>query len=165
MPTSAIVALANITLGSTASSVSFGSIPATYRDLRLVVQATTSGANAAGFTLNGDATNGNYSWVQIFGDGSSAVSNSGTGASGILPFTPNQNFSTTVASIVTLDVMDYSAVNKHKSMLYRTNRADAVTNAIAARWANTAAVTTLTVSAISVNFAIGSTFSLFAIVS
>jgi len=162
---SAMVALANLTLGSAQATVTFSSIPATYRDLRLVVQATTSGANAAGFTLNSDATNGNYSWVQMFGDGSSAVSNSGSGASGILPFTPNQNFSTTVPSIVTLDVMDYSATDKHKSMLYRTNRADAVTTAIAARWANTAAVTTLTVNAISVNFVIGSTFALYGVVS
>jgi len=161
----AMVALANLTLGSAQASVTFSSIPATYRDLRLVVQATTSGANAAGFTLNSDATNANYPWVQVFGEGTTAVSNSGAGASGILPFTPNQNFSTTVPSIVTLDVMDYSVTDKHKSMLYRTNRADAVTTAIAARWTNTAAVTTLTVSAISVNFAIGSTFALYGIVS
>ena len=43
-PVSTYVALATTTLGATASSVTFSSIPATYRDLVLVTNAQTTTA-------------------------------------------------------------------------------------------------------------------------
>jgi len=153
----AMVALANLTLTGSQTTITFSNIPATFRDLRLVV-------NAGGISddiliqFNGDGGS-NYSRVYMFGQSSGAVS--GTGGttfisagyigSGLTPFT--------------FDVMDYSATNKHKSTLSRSSDT-AVVGAVAGRWASTSAVTSMTVYRAGVNvFSAGSTLSLYAIVS
>ena len=60
MPTPTYTPLATVTLGTAASSVTFSSIPATYRDLILVVNATTSADGIPSLRFNGDSGN-NYS--------------------------------------------------------------------------------------------------------
>jgi len=72
---SAMVALATTTLGSAASSITFGSIPATYRDLRIVVSVRSDSVNSpyaqCRLQFNAD-TGSNYPTVEMTGDGSSA---------------------------------------------------------------------------------------------
>ena len=160
---SAMTALATVTLGSTASSVTFGSIPATYRDLRLVIQASvTSGSVNNQFRLNSDAT-GTYNWVGMGGTGSSALSNSGSSqTTGALDY---YGYLDSGLTVTTFDLLDYSATDKHKSGLVRANNAGNGTTANAVRWASTAAVTTLQVFPSSSTYTAGSVFSLYGIVS
>jgi hypothetical protein len=61
--------------------------------------------------------------------------------------------------------MDYSATDKHKTVLTRNNITDNNVTAIASRWANTAAITSVTVLSPSSTITSGSTISLYAIVS
>jgi hypothetical protein len=168
MPTPTYTPLANVTLGSSAASVTFSSIPATYRDLILVVanlSATTS--NTLYARLNGD-TGSNYSYVVANGDSVGARSQSSTDGNGLLMGSTYQGLPTSGVAQSVLQIMDYSATDKHKTGLARygsAGRGDV--DMSASRWANTAAVTSITVrvSGVSVNINSGTTLNLFGVIS
>jgi len=77
-----------VELASSASSITFSSIPQDYDDLMILVSArsTRTGANQDLFLMNPNATTGSFSQVILFGDGSTATSSQGTtNAVGYLP--------------------------------------------------------------------------------
>lgn len=155
----AMVALANITLGSSAATVTFGSIPATYRDLRLVIGGSTSASAAFYIRLNADSGT-NYNDVAMYGDGTTAGSNSrSNNSSGYI------GIADTAINTTTVDVMDYSATDKHKSWLSRGNAAGTRTESRAGRWANTAAVTSLMVATDTGTLTVGTVISLYGILA
>lgn len=160
----AMVALANLTLGSAQASVTFASIPtgSTYRDLRLVVNGATSAEGNIYIQVNGD-TASNYSQVNMRGFGSSS-----TGSSSSTATTIQSNYSTglqtTSRAINTYDFMDYAVTDKHKTILIRANHPDEV-DALAARWASTSAISSILIGSGGGNFTTGSTFTLYGIVS
>jgi hypothetical protein len=165
MPTPTYTPLATVTLASGASSVTFSSIPATYRDLVLVSVVAQVNNTGHQMRANGD-TGSNYSLVQMFGDGSTATSNSGT----LAYFTPfvNNNPATNTGSPVMgmTQIMDYSATDKHKTILCTNSGLSGLSPMVARsafRWANTAAITTLVAFAVSGDIAAGSTFNLYGI--
>ena len=160
MATPTYTAIASITLGSSASSVTFSSIPQDYRDLVLVV--TGEGSSATSFYalyFNAD-TGANYSRVEMSGTGSGTSSSS---PSNLVPITHNA----TSESTTILQIMDYSATDKHKTVLYRNNSVDyPIVKAGAGRWASTSAVTSLEVEGTSgVTLTAGSTLALWGIAS
>ena len=158
MPTSAMTALATITLGSAQSTVTFSSISGAYRDLMLVVNATnTASATNLRMTINSDS-GANYPYVVMEGDGASAVSASSTALTYMLV-----GVSQTTATMQRIQIMDYSATDKHKSILSRSDYPGGATNAIAARWTNTSAITNLVVFPGASSFAAGSTFTLYGV--
>jgi hypothetical protein len=61
--------------------------------------------------------------------------------------------------------MDYSATDKHKTVLVRSNAASTGVEAIAQRWASTAAITSILVFPSTGSWAAGGTFSLYGIVA
>lgn len=159
MPSSTYTALATLTLASTDSSISFASIPATYRDLVIVIDGTISagGGEVVRVNFNGDGTSGNYPAVYMDGAGS------GSGTSS----TDNRRFGLIYATRTNIiaQLNDYSATDKNKTWLSRANGANNAVFASAGRWANNAAIHTVTIFPDANSFAIGSTFSLFGIVS
>lgn len=158
MPTSTYTPLAEITLGSSAASVSFSSVSQIYRDLVLVMSVKTTGSNTlARLTFNSDTAT-NYSRVNMVGNGSTATSSSESADNGIFAC----DVSSSDFYVQINQIMDYSATDKHTSVLTRTAREDR-TIALAQRWANTAAVTTATITIAAGTFAAGSTFSLFGV--
>jgi len=159
MPTPTYIPLQTITLGSAASSVTFASIPATYRDLVLVINGAmpTSGGEVYA-RLNSDSGS-NYSAVRMTGNGSSSSSAALT--SNRLGF-----FYTTGSELanVIVSLMDYSATDKHKTTLSRGSQAAG--RGVAAwgsRWANADAVTTIAIYHEGGDYPSGVTFSLYAI--
>jgi hypothetical protein len=161
MPTPTYTALANITLGSSAGSVSFSSIPATYRDLVVIITAQRTGSPTnMGLRFNGDSGS-NYSNVYMTGTGSTTAAGAFT-ATGIqldvYPYPPSSGF-----NIYRLDIMDYSATDKHKTILRRTDEVANSTEAGAHRWANTAAITSMTFTLANLNT--GSSLALYGIAS
>lgn len=163
--TDAMVALYSTTLAAATSSVTIAGIPTTgYRDLRLVVSIKhTTGSRYTIMRINGDAGT-NYPEIQMYANGSTASSGAGTGAA--VALLNNFYESSTEFTIGTIDIFDYSQTNKHKSILVRSNLASSAVNVMAARWASTAAINSLTFIATdggSNDFAIGSTFELFGI--
>lgn len=161
MPKKTYTQINSVTLATASSSVTFGSIPQNFRDLVLIVNATnTVGANYNSLArLNGDTGNNNPS-VIMQGQGTSTAS-----------FTRNADGAAQIGwsnsggnSAIIAQFMDYSATDKHKTILSRNNTQSDRVNAIAARWTNTSAVTSITVlSEGGANWASGGTFTLYGI--
>jgi hypothetical protein len=159
VPTATYIALANTTLGSASSSVTFSSIPATYRDLVLVINATTTADSYYFYELNGDTNAGAYERIRMIGFGSGSGSSSAA-SNNILADTS----STTPLSDI-LQWNDYSATDKQKCLLVRGNLSSYAVMTTLSRWTSTNAVTSIKILAASTTFKSGSTFSLFGIVS
>lgn len=170
MPTPTYTPLANITLGSSASIVSFTSISQSYRDLIFIVNITgvTGTPTNIGsiFRINGDS-GANYGEVAMTGNGSSASSGGAPGQNQ-LPL-PTAELST--PSMTKLDFLDYSATDKHKTVLTRGDRPDNQTTARVGRWSSTSAITSITFYApdyfvgTADTWNAGSTFALYGIAS
>lgn len=158
---SAYVPLANITVSVAAATITVSSISQSYRDLILVGSPIFTASGSTTFRFNNDSGS-NYDAVLMVGNGStvSSPTNPGTNIQ-----TWNNPQSSSVVMQFVFQVMDYSATDKHKSVLMREDSAVGVTAATAARWASTSAVTTLTIASSNLTFAAGSTFSLYGIAS
>jgi hypothetical protein len=165
MPTPTYTPLATVTLGSSASSVTFSSIPATYRDLILVFSGANTGTNDIRFRLNAD-TGSNYSAVFMRGTGGNlAQSGSFTDSNAYLT---TSNAVSTDRVLSTASLMDYSATDKHTTMLVRSGYSTVdgrQVEAQAIRWANTAAVTTIAISTSSNQLATGTVISLYGVIA
>jgi hypothetical protein len=158
MPTPTYTALATRELTSTATSVTFSNIPATYRDLIFIWSGSGSTSAELIIRANGDSSSV-YSRVVAQGNGTSASSSAAT----LSAFYP-KFISTSLENIV-LQFMDYSATDKHKNALNRSNGAGSYVDMSAFRWANTSAINSLAVTLTGGNFAIGSTFSLYGVIA
>ena len=158
MPTPTYVPLGTVTLVATDTSITFSSIPATYRDLILVASGKGTGDLSLRTRFNADSGS-NYSYVYMQGGNDGVQSGSGT-LSYVDSFFVSANTCTTIHQI-----MDYSATDKHKSVLTTRVLAASYVDRFAQRWANTSAITSMEVFASSNAYAIGSTFSLYGLVA
>lgn len=159
MPTPTYTPLATVTLGSTATSITFSSIPATYRDLVLVTNGKATAAASLRIRVNGDTGN-NYAWIRMIGEAAGAFSDSSSPAN----FLDAGNPSTTEGYMSITQFLDYSATDKHKTTLHRINfpnTTHTLTNG--GRWANTAAITSI--QAYNPSMTAGFTASLYGIAS
>jgi len=157
MPTPTYTPLATVTLGATASSVTFSSIPATYRDLVLVIQHTSTGS--VNFVIRANADTGsNYNQVNMIGLGTSTSSSAAASA------VVGASYTTLGNTII--QAMDYSATDKHKTFLSRNNTSTPRNvRAIAVRWSDTSAITSLGVILPELSLNAGSTFSLYGVIA
>lgn len=154
--------IATTTLSSAAASYTFSSIPSTYTDLVLVVNAgAASGSYDFSFRFNGDSGT-NYSVTRLRGTGSAASSLRQT----------NTTFINTLAIPLTVDgvfivsINNYSNSTTYKTALMRANAPANSLEAVAGLWRNTAAITSITVSPeFLVNFIAGTTLTLYGIKS
>ena len=161
MGTPTYTALANITLGSNAASVTFSSISQAYRDLVLVIDFAVASASNIKLNINSD-TGANYSQVVMSGNGSTASSGVGSGqTTGYLIFNDTPTSGNRYQSIA--NFLDYSATDKHKTTLVRGNSAATITEANAIRWASTSAITSFVIAGTGGQFTAGSTFALYGI--
>jgi len=168
MPTSTYTPIATNTLGSTAASVTFSSIPSTYTDLVLViVSADSAGAfNQISFRVNGDAST-IYSWTSLYGNGTSAASNresSGSRTYGTIAWNSAQN-TTLGTSMSTAHFMNYANTTTNKTILSRSSNSANAVETMVSLYASTSAMSSLVLySATSARlFAAGSTFTLYGI--
>lgn len=155
MPTATYIALANITLTGNEADIEFTSIPATYRDLVLVYTGTNSNS-AAGMEIYLNNDTSNRSWVYMISDGTVSA-----GSSTVLNI-----FGTTDLTSCIMHIMDYSATDKHKTLLWRDNVTGSAVRANVGRWASTAAVTSVKIARTAgQTIQTGSTFALYGIAS
>jgi hypothetical protein len=165
--------IATTTLGSAQSSYTFTSIPGTYTDLVLVMNAATTHTISTFVYMRFNSDSGtNYSVTEIYGDGTSALSGQSTNRSrGWLGY--DIGMSATLGENISIaNIMNYSNTSTNKTWLSRFNRAGGSydypgTNASAGLWRNTAAITSVEIRSsrgdVDYNFAIGSTFTLYGI--
>jgi hypothetical protein len=161
MPSSTYKALATITLGSTDSNITFSSIPSTYRDLIIIAQGTVSGSAGLRMRFNNDSAN-NYTYHGFSGGTQTSAERN---ISGINTFPMSWM---TLASgqifYYSVNIMDYSATDKHKTVLLRTSENNsALTSAWSMRWASTNVVNEVNLFLASNSFNAGTTFSLYGV--
>ena len=161
MALQSITALATITLQSASATVEFSGIPDTYRDFIVVYRGGVNGDYDTPLRFNSDLA-GNYYGVNMRGDGSSATGSSNSGLGYMTFGLRNVVVPTTSYTTVYLEILDYSATDKHKTVLQRVDDATKQTLAQAWRWANSAnAISSLTFSCSGGTYNSGSTFALF----
>jgi len=108
--------------------------------------------------LNGDTGN-NYHNLAMWGTGSSTDSN-GNNYSALYLGWRGEGSSLFMSKA---QIMDYSATDKHKTALMRDDYPHSYTDALAGRWANTQAVTSIRLFELSGTILSGSTFALYGI--
>lgn len=164
MATSTYELIETQTLSSNSASVTFTSIPQTYRDLIVVQNATAPFGTKAQLRFNGD-TGFNYDFVTAEGTGSFTESLQTNGIDKIFNGGGNNTMDTNV-SLTTWQIMDYSATDKHKSLLIRASSGGLIANMVAAVYKSTTAITSMEFRLQDgQNIQSGSTFSLYGIAS
>lgn len=157
---SALTPLANLTLSSSASSVTFSSINGTYRDLILVItaQCSTASQELTYLRFNGDTTSSYVANYMVNSGGALASAATASVMASIHSFCDQ-----TQRGQVTYQIFDYAQTNKHKLVLNRGDGFGYSTATGVGRWANTAAITTVLVMSGFSGFAAGSTFALYGV--
>lgn len=170
MPTTTYTPLANITLSSNQSQVTFSSIPNTFRDLVLVIAPASNDSNqTAIMRFNGD-TGTNYDMVHMIGTGGGNGSVQTEGSATFLNISKGIGVTTTLGDVVVISqIMDYPATDKYKTVLTRANANASPypgTSAQAGRWLNTGAINSVAIRlSAGGSYITGSTFALYGIVS
>lgn len=157
-----MVALATTTLASAAATLTFGSIPATYRDLQVVINLKGTGGNGLMVMRFNSDSGSNYSDVYAYGEGSTAGSSSESTT--YIPISLS-SVGTDFNGNAVASIMDYAQSDKHKTALIRYNNLNpSGVQMVAGRWASTSAITSITFRFTGTdNFAIGTTFSLYGV--
>ena len=159
MPTPTYDLIEEKVLGSAQASVTFSSIPGTYKDLVLEIVGNATSAGNLYWQFNGDTAT-NYSSTNMSGNGTSALSTRiSSVANGYL------DLSTSATSIAswTATLLSYANTNVNKTWLSRPSWAAGRAEALVGLWRSTAAVTTFTVQSNVGNLASGSTFRLWGV--
>ena len=164
--------ISSVTVGSGgAATIDFSSIPATYTDLQILLSTRITGAGFANWDavicyFNSDTTYTNYSWLQLYGNGSSAGSETNSVNN---PLTSNSNTTATTASTFSngsIYIPNYTG-SSYKSVssdsVTETNATAALTSLNAVIWNNTATITSIRLQPRSNNFAEYSTATLYGI--
>ena len=161
MPTITYTPIATQTLASNTTSVTFNSIPNTYTDLILVVNAKTTSTSWGAFQVNGDTAN-NYSQTVVTGNGTSAVSSrNSTQPYAFITYNTGPGASDFDYNAI-INFMNYSNTTTFKTMLSRANRASGGVEASTNLWRSTVAITSITYLANN-SMVTGSTFTLYGI--
>ena len=155
MPTVTFTPLATVTLTSPDNSITFSSIPGTYRDLVVVYRGHTidSGNFDVQISFNGITTG--YSFIAV-GRETAPYSYGAASINTINPGVGNQ-------TVGVYEVLDYSSTNKHKSTLIKVDAAARTVGRGLQRFASNDAVTSMTISIGAGSYNTGSTFSLYGI--
>lgn len=158
--------ISTVTLTGSQASIQFSSIPSTYKHLQIrgvgaTVVGSTGNSNVY-FYANSDTTAGNYYTHYLYGTGAAAGATSA--ASSVISF-ETSNSSTYPAGVV-LDILDYADTNKYKTgralsgMDFNGSGLIALTSTL---WKNTAAISSITLTAQDGNWAANSKFALYGI--
>jgi len=149
---------------SNQSSITFSSIPSTYRHLQLrYYLAGTGVATDTLIRFNGDSGS-NYSWHDLYGTGSgTANSRGGTGTA--MYYQPD-GVGSAAWNVGITDIYDYAQTTKTKTI--RTfvgfdSNGSGVISSVSGNWNNTNAITSIVVSITSNNIAPNSTIALYGI--
>lgn len=156
--------IATATVSSTGGTVTFSSIPSTYTDLILVSRVlrgtTGSGGGLVDVQINSDSGS-NYSWTQVYGNGSSTVSSRATSTTSVFAgATPD--YASGAWAVNICQFMNYSNTTTFKTAILRVNDPSNYTGAVVNLWRNTSAISSLYLNTAS-GFYIGSTFTLYGI--
>ena len=130
------------------SSVTFNSIPSTYKHLQIrFLSYTTSGADYPFIRFNSDSGS-NYVIHRLYGNPPDAVANSGTAQTSIAT---SQNTVVNYPLVGVIDIIDYASSSKNKTVRifsgFNTNNSSSQRiQLFSGLWLNTNAITSITVA-------------------
>jgi hypothetical protein len=161
--------IATTTLNTTASSITFSSIPQDYTHLHIrgISRITNAVTNTdITVTFNSDSAS-NYSYHALYGTGSAAASTGGVSQSQIYPMTTiGTGVTSNIFAVGILDILDYANTNKFKTVRSFSGY-DGNGNGIvflnSGNWRSTAAINTITITSYSNTFAQNCSFALYGI--
>lgn len=149
-------------------TITFSSIPNTYKHLQIRMTAfSNSENNAMTLTINGDTAT-NYTWHNLWGDGNSIGAQAAPNASSIhlADYAVMSQFGNPTVGII--DIIDYASTVKNKTVriFVGTDKNNAYAQGVeqdSGHWRSTSAITSITITATGVNFTTASTFALYGI--
>jgi hypothetical protein len=164
--TSAFDSLGSVLLTSTASSVSFSSIPATYTHLQLRSSILSPNGNCdIQVTFNGDGSN--YSQHYFYGGGGGGATLSSGGANQPFFYLGFNAGDATYPAMSITDILDYANTTKYKTARniggFDRNGVGGALQITSGNWRSETAIHTVTIFPNTGNFAANSLFSLFGV--
>jgi hypothetical protein len=168
--TNSYESIATVLVGSGgSSSISFTSIPSTYKHLQVRVFARlSSNADYSGWMRVGNSTidtGANYNWHAIRGDGSTASALANANQTEIFAWSAGTQI-TNAGSVAVIDVLDYQNTNKFKtirSLGGGDNNGNGYANLFSGAWRSTTAIDTINITPQSSTWAQYSQFALYGI--
>lgn len=145
--------IATVTVGSGGSStITFSSVPSTYKHLQIRVIGRTDRANTydnVRVRFNSDS-NSNYNLHYLYGDGSAAASSAETNfTSDTLGYFPGASATASIFGASIIDILDYANTNKYKTTRKLTGQDNNGSGYIwfnSGAWRDTAAITSITLT-------------------
>lgn len=167
--TDRVAKISETILGSTASSVTFSSIPGTYQNL--LIECMTRGDASSGevgtsMTFNGSSSGYSYTRMYTTSSGSTPGQDRSTSDSKMdLGATTAATSTSNIPAHTKITVGNYAQTTFSKSVIVECQCWDEGSNGRlyhnGGTWNNTAAITSITISVASGNFIAGSTFTLY----
>jgi len=139
--------IATTTLGSSASTITFSSIPSTYTDLRLAFTGT-SAAGRIGFIFNSDSGS-NYSTTTIYGGGASVTTQSFQNQANIMLISYSNGPSNTVPAFGTADIFSYAGSTYKTVLVAASSDYNSIYNGVTRNvtlYRSTSAITSITIN-------------------
>jgi hypothetical protein len=137
--------IATTTLSSSAATIDFTSISGIYTDLVIVLSGVSNSNNNVFGRFNSD-TGSNYSVTRLSGSGSAALSDRSSNQT-YLTLSNYAYPTTTVGEQMSIiQIMNYSNSTTFKTVINRSDRATAGTDAIVNLWRSTSAITSISLS-------------------
>jgi hypothetical protein len=158
--------IATTTVGAGgASTITFSSVPSTYKHLQVRAFGKVGTATNVRFRLNSDTSTSTYSYHYLYGDGSTPSAGNGTGTGNFGPGYVGYMSSNAQFGSFVIDILDYANTNKYKtarSLLGVDANGSGNIMLSSSVWLNTAAVSNLEIYA-AYNFAEYSSFALYGV--
>ena len=146
--TNSYESISTVTVGSGGqSTITFSSIPSTYKHLQIRAIAKASGSNFNPKMQFNSDTGSNYSWHYIYGDGSTAVA--GAGATQAFIYNSIISTNSSMYNAFIIDILDYTNTNKYKTTRELSGQDRNASGEIAlwsGNWRSTSAITSIAFS-------------------
>lgn len=166
---SSFESIATATGTGSSNTITFSSIPSTYKSLQIrIAGKSTRASNMSTLVmqLNSD-TGTNYSRHSLQGNGTTPSANSNATYNYMLYTDLAAANLTNINSVFIVDIIDYASTSKNKTARIfngqDNNSGSGVVYLSSGLWMNTSAVNTITFTDINANIASGSTFALYGI--
>ena len=163
--------IASATGTGSSGTITFSSIPSTYKHLQIRINALATGNTSLWrMRFNGD-TGSNYSWHYLVGNGTSSASSGGSGSatSMYLSLSGSSGSANLYPTVSIVDIHDYASTTKNKTERHITgfdNNLGTTSSYLeidSGAWYNTAAITSIEIAILSNSFATTATFALYGI--
>lgn len=159
---STMTPIATQTLTASSATVTFSSIPQTYTDLYLVINAAT-GAYTDNYIRYNSDTGTNYSYTRYGYNSNATYADRGSSQSSMYFGSTD----TTIVNTITHHIMNYSNSTTYKTSLGRNGIVSGAnwngTQTFVCLWRSTAAINSITLSLSSSTWSTGSSFTLYGI--